>query len=419
MMNNNEISREVLLELSPSSSLPSSTSIPNYSSQSVGASGIRRRRRRSVMYNSNKTKSRLVEPSYPRSKLKVSDDQDFENFTVTATLGSSLASSDGDDDDADDDEVYVTSSRGGRDEEEKKLGNKNVIIKLLTLMEWITLFCMVCILISSLCINKLKNRYIWGLNIWKWCILILVVFCGDLLTKWFMDLLEFFIGKNFLFKKKVLYFIYGVKGSVRVFLWLGLILLTWILLTTNKRSSSSSSRRVLNYISRGIGCSLLGAVLWMVKDFLIKLLASSFHVKTFFDRIQDSIFHQYVLQLLSSSASSSLHRPNAINNHDNDHKGMLRIKKSNQKKKKSSSGKEDEVIRVDKLNKVKKEKVSAWTMGALMETISSSGLSVTSELLEEDNNGGGVVAHKEIRTEFDAKLAAKHIFKKVAKTSNE
>lgn len=402
MMNNNEISREVFLELSPSS-LPSS--------HSAAAPEIRRRRRRqSNVYYSNKNKSRLVETVYPKIKS--------ENLNVTGTLGSSAGGDDDvwgndddddykvhvdDKDDDDDDDVYMTSSGGGGgvDDDEKKHGKNNVIVKLLILMEWFTLFCMVGLLIPSLCIHKLKYSYIWGLNIWKWCILILVVFCGHLVTKWFIHLLEFSIGRNFLFKKKVLYFIYGVKTSVRVFIWLGLILLTWVLLTNHTRSS----RRVLNYISRGIGCCLLGAFCWMIKDFLIKLLASTFHVKTFFDRIQDSIFHQYVLQVLYSS-SSLQNRLDAINIDHND-KGTLKINKSSNKNKNKNKklGKREEIIRVDKLSKVKKEKVSSWTMGGLIKTISSSGLSVISD--------------KEITSEFDAKLAAKHIFKKVAKTSNE
>ena len=40
----------------------------------------------------------------------------------------------------------------------------------------------------------------------------------------------FLIEMNFLLKKKVLYFVYGLKRSVQVFIWLGLVLLAWGLL---------------------------------------------------------------------------------------------------------------------------------------------------------------------------------------------
>jgi hypothetical protein len=42
--------------------------------------------------------------------------------------------------------------------------------------------------------------------------------------------LVFLIEMNFLLKKKVLYFVYGLKRSVQVFVWLGLVLLAWDLL---------------------------------------------------------------------------------------------------------------------------------------------------------------------------------------------
>ncbi|KAD6794862.1 hypothetical protein E3N88_05758 [Mikania micrantha] len=40
-------------------------------------------------------------------------------------------------------------------------------------------------------------------------------------------------------------------------------------------------------------------VLWLLKTLLLKILATSFHVSNFFDRIQESIFLQYVLLMLS------------------------------------------------------------------------------------------------------------------------
>uniref|UniRef100_A0A2N9J0B9 Uncharacterized protein n=1 Tax=Fagus sylvatica TaxID=28930 RepID=A0A2N9J0B9_FAGSY len=43
-----------------------------------------------------------------------------------------------------------------------------------------------------------------------------------------------------------------------------------------------------------MGC--VGVGIWLVKNLLVKLLASSFQCTRFFDRIQESIFHQYVLK---------------------------------------------------------------------------------------------------------------------------
>ena len=82
----------------------------------------------------------------------------------------------------------------------------------------------------ALTVHKLQSTVIWGLELWKWCILVLVIFCGRLVTEWFINVLAFLIEMNFLLKKKVLYFVYGLKMSVQVFIWLGLVLLAWGLL---------------------------------------------------------------------------------------------------------------------------------------------------------------------------------------------
>ncbi|CAL5378101.1 unnamed protein product [Camellia sinensis] len=46
-------------------------------------------------------------------------------------------------------------------------------------------------------------------------------------------------------------------------------------------------------------CFLVGALLWLVKTLVVKVLASSFHVSTFFDRIQESLFNQFVTEVVS------------------------------------------------------------------------------------------------------------------------
>lgn len=41
---------------------------------------------------------------------------------------------------------------------------------------------------------------------------------------------------------------------------------------------------------------MVGVLLWLVKTFLVKVLASSFHVSTHFDRIQEALFNQYIIE---------------------------------------------------------------------------------------------------------------------------
>ncbi|CAI9285407.1 unnamed protein product [Lactuca saligna] len=75
-----------------------------------------------------------------------------------------------------------------------------------------------------------------------------------------------------------------------------------------------------------------------------------------------------------------------------------------------------EVIDVSKLHQMKREKVSAWTMKMLVDTISNSGLSTFSGELEESAYYGEGIgsADKEITSEMEAIAAAYHIFRNVA-----
>ncbi|KAM7493508.1 hypothetical protein LguiB_028117 [Lonicera macranthoides] len=302
-------------------------------------------------------------------------------------------------------------SPGGVDDNEeiyKKVSVRNKLkykrVKMKVLIEWVAFVCIMGCLIASLTVKKLEKSTIWGLEIWKWCVLVLVTFSGLLVTRWFMHFVVLLIELNYLFKKKVLYFVHGLKKSVQVCIWFSLVLVTWVCLFNNhsvKRSAATS--RVLDYITWTIVSLLIGGFLWLLKTLLLKILASSFHVNTFFDRIQESVFHQYVLRTLSGPPLM-LGRTNSVSQ-----LSFQSRKKGKEKKKKT------EVIDMNKLYQMKQEKVSAWTMKMLVDVISTSGLSTISNALEEtEYDRGSEQTDKEITSEMEAIAAAYHIFRNVA-----
>ncbi|RZC60645.1 hypothetical protein C5167_022404 [Papaver somniferum] len=217
--------------------------------------------------------------------------------------------------------------------------------------------------------------------------------------------LVFLVEKRFILKKKVLYFVYGLKKSVQVCIWLALVLLSWTLFFDGKLKLSKDDNKFIRYVTRALVSSLAGAGIWLLKTLLLKILASSFHVNTFFDRIQESLFHQYVLQVLSGppkmQLAENIGRTKTI--------GTLSVRSTTKK------GKEGQVqeIDVNKLHKLKQEKVSAWTMKLLCDMVSTTGLSTLSDEIEDlyDEEQKDV----EITCEWQAKAAAFRIFKNVAK----
>ncbi|KAL4649230.1 hypothetical protein ACB092_01G000400 [Castanea dentata] len=301
--------------------------------------------------------------------------------TVSVTPKTPLMSSLGDDDQ--DEEIYrkVVLSK----EKHRRLKTK-------VLVELTVFVCILVCLVASLTLERLKNFMVWGLEFWKWLVLVMVIFSGILVTKWFMHLIVFLIEVNFLLRKKVLYFVHGLKKSVQVFIWLGLVLLTWVFLFNGGVQQSKIATKILDYVT------------WTL-----------FHVNTFFDRIQESIFHQYVLQTLSGPPL--IEQAERVGRSPST--GQLSFR-STKNKKNSKGGKEKEVIDMAKLHKMKQEKVSAWTMKVLVDAVMSSWLSTISNALDESvDDGGGEQMDKEITNEMEATAAAYHIFMNVAESGSK
>jgi mechanosensitive ion channel protein 4/5/6/7/8/9/10 len=260
------------------------------------------------------------------------------------------------------------------------------------------------LLVVSLVVRPFKGRVVWGLEIWKWCVMVITVFSGHLVSHWLVTFLVFLVERNFLLRTKVLYFVFGLKKSFQVVLWLALVLIAWSQLFDREVGHPPRTARILNYVSRFLASMLIGSVIWLAKTCLMKLIASTFHRKTFFDRIQESVFHQYVLQMLSGPPLMELAEHVAP-----DGSGIGRVSLSRSKEEKGV-----EVIDVVKLRRMSQEVVSAWTMKGLITAIRNSRLSTISNTLESFNDVHGM-EQKDINSEWEAKAAAIAIFKNVAR----
>ncbi|CAL5204899.1 unnamed protein product [Lathyrus oleraceus] len=261
-------------------------------------------------------------------------------------------------------------------------------------------------MLASLTVEELRKVHVWSLRLWRWWMLVMVTFCGMLVTKWFMHIVVFLIEMNFLLRKKVLYFVHGMKKCVQVFIWIGLVLLTWTLFINHAVQRSKLAEKILDGVTWTLVSLLIGAFLWVVKTLLLKILASNFHVKSFFDRIQESIFHQYVLQTLSGppllDEAEKIGRSQRLS-----HLSFRSITNKGDTKK--------EVIDMAKLHKMKQEKVSSWTMKILVDSVMNSRLSTISSSLDETfYDVENKQTDKEITNEMEATAAAYHVFRNVA-----
>nr|POE54717.1 mechanosensitive ion channel protein 8 [Quercus suber]POF00657.1 mechanosensitive ion channel protein 8 [Quercus suber] len=322
---------------------------------------------------------------------------------------------------------------------------KRIKFSTLTMLQFVSLILIIAALVCSLRFPFIKRHIVCDLPLWKWEIMVLALICGRLVSGWGIRLVVFYIERNFLLRKRVLYFVYGLRRSVQNCLWLGLVLLVWHSIFHEKVTTKTKSK-ILPYLNKVLVCFLVGNVIWLLKTLLVKVLASKFHVNTFFERIQEALFNQYVIKTLSSPPLFKWHdtrEEEAMAEIQELEKagvtllgdpgetlpsssrrviGSGRLEKSPEVGKNSRFlrkrfKREDEEISIDQLHKLNQKNISAWNMRRLVNIILHGDLSTLDEQLLESKTEDEALL--QIRSECQAKEAAKRIFQNVAKPGSE
>lgn len=321
-----------------------------------------------------------------------------------------------------------------------------------TLLQWLSLVAIVGALMCTLAFHSLKEKKLMHLRLWKWEVLLLVLICGRLFSGWVIRVIVFLIERNFLLRKRVLYFVYGLRKGVQNCWWLGLVLIAWHFLF-DTRVEEETGQQALKYVTRVLICFLVASFIWLIKTLMVKVLASSFHVSTYFDRIQESVFNQFVIETLSGPPVIEVQRAeeemertiaeirrlqNAGATIPPDLKATVfpyarsgkfvgnvgpqksfvgkSIKISGQLSKKGSK-KGDDGIKIERLHKLNNKNVSAWNMKRLMKIVRHGTLSTLDEQIL--GSSGYDESTREIRSEYEAKAAARKIFTNVARNRSK
>ncbi|CAD5184762.1 unnamed protein product [Musa acuminata subsp. malaccensis] len=305
-----------------------------------------------------------------------------------------------------------------------------------TALQWASLLLVFAALAAALAVPALRRCSVWGLRLWMWVVLFLVLICSRLVSWWGIRLLVFFMERNFLLRKRVLYFVYGVRKPVQNCLWLGLVLLAWHLQFDQKIQRHTNSKAV-DYVSKILICLLVATFFRLAETIVIKSLASSFHVSTYFDRIQEALFNQYVIETLSSPPWMRSQRTRDEDNHffseveRFQNAGVaipadlrtLTLQKGSQNGNSARSanamrrkeiGQKQEGITIEHLHRLSQKNVPAWIMKRMMKIVRHGTLSTLHERLVrasmEDESSA-----MQIQSEREAKVAARTIFNNVAK----
>ncbi|KAK4270545.1 hypothetical protein QN277_023568 [Acacia crassicarpa] len=364
--------------------------------------------------NFSKPKSRFEEINYPISTPKPTynpipesnDHQPAENRTNYSS-----------DDDDDDEEWFENLDEYGCNDDEEAAGKcrkkRKQKINKRALLEWALFLIIITCLICSLTIKSLKLKTQWGLQIWNWCLLVMVIFCGRLVSEWVVRILVFLIERNFMLREKVLYFVYGLRKSFQNCVWLALVLIAWMIMFHDAHNKN----KVLKKFFRALVAILVGATIWLIKIVLVKVLASSFHVAAFFDRMKESVFHHYVLEALSGPPldEEEMDLPRRHLQESKSLPARLRYEKSQQLKSRSKKGDGSRRIDIEKLKRLSMEgRATAWSVKRLVSYVMSSGLSTITRTVDDFAD-----AESEINSEWQARSCAQRIFKNVAKEGSK
>ncbi|KAH8491470.1 hypothetical protein H0E87_023559 [Populus deltoides] len=361
--------------------------------------------------NFSKPKSRFTETNYPpTSKSNIHESEEYYQLLNPPESATST--------DEEDDEEWCEYEGGGEEVDDvgetikrSQYRRRRIIkIKKRALVEFILFLISMTCLILSLTVESLRNKVLWGLVLWKWCLMVLVLFCGRLVSVWLVGFLGFLIERNFMLREKVLYFVFGLRKSFQHCAWLGLVLLAWMSMFHDAHKRNKTLKRTF----RVLIAVFIGATIWLLKILLVKVLASSFHVATFFDRMKESVFHHYILVTLSGPPLDENERetPRRLTpRHSKALPAKQRERASQDMPISKSKRYESRRIDMERLRKLSMmTRATAWSVKRLGSYIKSSGLSTVSRTVDDFSN-----AESEINSEWEARCSAQRSFKNVAK----
>jgi hypothetical protein len=389
----------------------------------------------------SKTRSRLMDP--PPHSPRVVDEQRKSSalrppksghqnpFSGRMAGKSGQFPSDEEDDpfvDLDDDDYHHHLKKRG------KMGT------LTTILQWVSLVLIIGVLLCTLTVKRLAKKKLWELHLWKWELLVFVLICGHLVSGWAIRIAVFCVERNFVLRKRALYFVYGVRGAVQNALWLSLALASWHFVFVQGETSTA----VLPHVTKTLLCFLVATLVRLVKTLLLKVLASSFHVSTYFDRIQEALFNQHVIEALSGpelvgedyvlAEVRELQRAGATipkelraglppktlsGQRSNRVSGLISKGKGTKLLSEEKKQREiDEGITIDKLHRLNRKNVSPWNMKRLMKIVRFGTLTTMDEQIQKPTGEIGESA-THIRSEYQAQVAAKKIFNNVAKPGSK
>eukprot|EP00898_Chlorokybus_atmophyticus_P001837 jgi/Chlat1/2654/Chrsp178S02508 len=282
------------------------------------------------------------------------------------------------------------------------------VTRLRAFLQWAEvgiLIALVALVVVACTVNKFRRRRFLDTPLPHWAALLLSVASGRVLSSWTVQLSVRIVETQFMLHKQAVYYAYALRAPVRMLLWAVFVLTVWLILFDTQVNSK------LGFIKRVLICLVVAQGLFTLKVLAVKSLASKFHVKNYFERIQESLFHQYVLESLSAARRPKPARLRTTSHHSKHNSSTslnLDDASSNGSPAITPLHNADMPMSIDKLDTYTSETVSIFKMKKMIKFVRNHKIKTYCSVLRSEEGADAQAA--EISNSRDAKVVAKKIF---------
>eukprot|EP00899_Mesostigma_viride_P021107 jgi/Mesvir1/28999/Mv17768-RA.1 len=149
-----------------------------------------------------------------------------------------------------------------------------------------------------LAISFINNRdsTVADAPLWKWAVLVLSISLGRAVSCLIVLPTMYCIERFFVLKSRVIYFMASLKNPIINLFWFIALLIIWVLLF-DEDNLSGGYGAVLTLLA----ITVVASFLMIVETITLKMIATRFHLQSYYTRMAESVHCQRILMLLSQA----------------------------------------------------------------------------------------------------------------------
>ncbi|CAM9828293.1 unnamed protein product, partial [Chrysoparadoxa australica] len=153
-----------------------------------------------------------------------------------------------------------------------------------------------------------------GMSVLRWSFMLSVSLVSLPIVRFMMRSLAYVatqsdIGNKLLYQGNMLYFITALHLELALLVYSILLLLAWREIAQDELNETARQIEVYVYVKRSIASFLAFRVGWLLRNFLVLLVATRYLWKPYLLRVRSNIFAQYVMLILTDYTTKGFFKP--------------------------------------------------------------------------------------------------------------